>query len=212
MLRAIVPIERLDPFNPAKAARLRAESEANGGRQVLCGYGCGQGWLPPWSGLVRGHYGCLVELGDDLLALMERFPQLPNERLAADIGVTTSVARKLIEAALKARSEAALRRTKAAFGDPTKQPEVEPPRRLTTRQLEVLRRILRVYAETGAIMTSRQLAEDIGYRQVDTAAEHLHSLRWKGWITKDAPLHVAACAMRCSPGRCPSFRPARRAA
>ncbi len=72
----------------------------------LCGYGCGRMWTP-WAGSrLIGHAACAgsAELQDDVLELMDRFPQATQARVAADLRVTVAVLRSWMRLASERRS------------------------------------------------------------------------------------------------------------
>lgn len=60
---------------------------------ILCGYGCGQPWVP-WAGTqLKGHAVCAAstEMQDDVYDLRQRFPFAPLYRIARDLGISKSV-------------------------------------------------------------------------------------------------------------------------
>lgn len=162
-------------------------------RVGICGYGCGYRYQQFRGTRLRGHPWCLVELGADLLALIDRFPQATYVRLAADLGLPTRMVTKIIQFAM-------LRRSREATGP-------RRPTPLSPRQREILALITAYWREVEALpdyLTLSHLAA-IG---LSTAGGYLSHLRFHGWISRRSVLHVPGCGVECRDG-CPTQAGAR---
>lgn len=160
----------------------------------ICTYGCGQRYATFVGTRLRGHPWCLVELGADLLALVDRFPQVTYVRLAADIGLQTRVVTKILQAAMVRRTADVTPRSR--------------PARLTGRQFEVFRIILGYWREFETLPDYLELSQRarIG---MSTAGGYLSHLRFAGWLSRRSVLHLPACALAPCRDGCPYLAGAR---
>lgn len=194
-------------FNPFDRALAAAHRESGAGKSAPCGYGCGKLYKSFPRSPLRGHGRCLVELGDDLLMMSERFPKISHERLGLDLGVTTELVAKILRWALDRRGllPRAQRMTPAPAPAPT------GPTRLSERQHEALAQVVRVWRRDGRMVSGTEIAKTLGVA-AGTGWDYLEVLRVRGWIDRKGVLHVPSCALACRHNECPTLLRAARAA
>lgn len=164
---------------------------------IVCQYGCGRRYVVQSTTRLKGHPSCLVELGQDLWALAQRFPALALSRLARDLGLSLHTL------------ESILRPARAVVADERLAPVLQVPefrRRplpMTNRDRAALLAIIehrRAYR--GAMPTYHEVADALAISG-SNAAIRLLILRRKGWITFLDVMHAPACEQGCRRSTCP---------
>lgn len=164
---------------------------------ILCGYGCGRRFVVNPTSKLRGHPGCLVELGQDLWALARRFPRLALKRLAADLGLSLHT----LEGILKtARHIEPMKAELAVAPAPW-----AAPKPLTVRDRGTLAVVINLARAAGQMPGDSDLAEAMAITR-NAAAIRLFQLRRKGWVSFTRVHHVVRCAdLGCERGWCPAM-------